>query len=194
MATSKAAPTHYGHWAKVDPKRCKNTLEEICRFANIRISFAHCVNWRYQFVNRLSETIWPDFLMPIIRQHRGSFEVMVRIYYTIWRLWISNNYISSYIQQLKCSFVLVSRTSGLMKWSWTTHILWRVSKRNYFFHYKKQFQELLQKIVIMKGFFQLCSPQYNNVGHLNSDPYWRHLSPVCKLTYIRVWYKKNYLH
>ena len=71
-----------------------------------------------------------------------------------------------------------------MKWSWTTHILWRVSKRNYFFHYKKQFQELLQKIVIMKGFFQLCSPQYNNnVGHLNSDPYWRHLSPVCKLTY-----------
>lgn len=82
-----------------------------------------------------------------------------------------------------------------MKWSWTTHILWRVSKRNYFFHYKKQFQELLQKIVIMKGFFQLCSPQYNNnVGHLNSDPYWRHLSPVCKLTYISlIWKKITYI-
>ena len=64
------------------------------------------------------------------------------------------------------------------------------SNRNYFFHYRKQFQELLQKIVIMKGFFQLCSHN-NNVGHLNSDPYWPHLSPVCTLTYIRVCSEKN---
>ena len=83
VATSKATPPHYGQKGIQ-----KGAIIHWKKFADLQIfliSFSHCarVDWRHQFVNRLSETIWPDFLMPIIRQHRSSFEVMVKIYYTM---------------------------------------------------------------------------------------------------------------